>query len=277
MQHAFTQSNPIVLVGCGNMGRAMARGWLHSDIPANALFIIDPAIADNPLDGAVPQQCISSIDELPKNITAKAVILAVKPQVIDSVLPSVSGIVNEGSLVVSVAAGVTFAQMNRGITASAILIRAMPNTPAAVGAGITGLTAAGAIQLADKELALGLLSATGATVWIESEDQMNAVTAVSGSGPAYVFYMVECMAAAGVAQGLPEDVAMALARQTIIGAGQLMAADSDVPADELRRRVTSPGGTTAAALNELMQDGGLPALMEKAIKAANDRGAELAG
>ncbi|UTW60120.1 pyrroline-5-carboxylate reductase [Kordiimonas sp. SCSIO 12603] len=277
MQHVFSPDNPLILVGCGHMGHAMALGWLSAGVSPEAIFVIDPALDSACLPGVATKRCVTSFEELPKGTLAKAVVLAVKPQVIDRVLPQVAGVVDKNSLVISVAAGVTLDQMQRGIEHECVLIRSMPNTPAAVGAGITGLTAREGIAAADKTLARELLSATGATVWIDSEDQMNAVTAVSGSGPAYVFYMVECMAAAGVRQGLPEDVAMALARQTIIGAGRLLAADSDIEAAELRRRVTSPGGTTAAALNVLMQEEGLPDLMLKAIEAANKRGAELAG
>jgi pyrroline-5-carboxylate reductase len=277
MRKDFTPENALVLVGCGHMGRAMAQGWLKAGLDPKALFIADPVARQGSVDSVPAANYIPSLDLMPSGTQVRAVVVAVKPQIMDKVLPSLTGVINGATLIISIAAGVTLAQMARGVGADAVYVRAMPNTPAAVGAGITGVTAGPSISDADKILARELLTATGPTVWISDEDQMNAVTAVSGSGPAYVFHLVECMAAAGARQGLPEDVAMQLARQTIVGAARLMEAEADVSAADLRRRVTSPGGTTAAALEVIMHTGGMPDLMLKAVEAATKRGEELAG
>ena len=276
MQQDFTPNAPLILVGCGNMGQAMALGWLKAGLNPDAFFIVDPVAEAGTLQGVPACQYYKTADSLPTGLVAKVVILAVKPQIMNAVLPTVRSCVGRSSLVISIAAGVTIKQMQTGVNAEAIYVRAMPNTPAAVGAGITGVTAALGISDADKGLARSLMQATGQSVWIEEEQQMDAVTAVSGSGPAYVFHMVESMTAAGVKAGLPAGVAAQLARQTVIGAGQLMAAQAGVEAGELRTQVTSPGGTTAAALDVLMADDGLTDLMTRAIEAARARGEELA-
>jgi len=277
MQAIFSADNPLILVGCGHMGRAMAQGWLQSGLQATALYVADPAASASMLPEVPAANFVKAPSDLPHSMTARAIILAVKPQIMNKVLPSVTGVVGPETLVVSVAAGVTLAQMEAGIDKPAQYVRAMPNTPAAVGAGITGVTAANMI-VENQEIALSLMAATGSSVWIEDESLMDAVTGVSGSGPAYVFHMVEAMAAAGEAEGLDASTAAALARQTIIGAGQLMAHEAAVDAAELRERVTSPGGTTAAALDVLMQEGdGLKSLMRQAVRAATKRGKELAG
>jgi len=277
MKDAFSPEKPLVLVGCGHMGHAMAVGWLKAGLDPAALHVVDPHAAA----GAVPPlsevHLHGALEQLERGLMPRAIILAVKPQIIDGVLPLLAPLVSSETLVVSIAAGVTLDQMARGIDAEAVLVRAMPNTPAAVGAGISGLTAGDDISEGHKELARVLLTAMGPTVWLEHEDMMNAVTAVSGSGPAYVFHLVECMAAAGTREGLPEDIAMQLARQTVIGAARLMDVEEGVSAADLRRRVTSPGGTTAAALAVLMHEGAMPALMLDAVKAARMKGEELAG
>jgi len=278
LKDAFTPGNPLVLVGCGHMGRALASGWLKAGLNPDALYVVDPGANAEVLPQVPSDHFTTSIDQLGNGINTGAVILAVKPQTMDGILPQLAALVDQTTLVISIAAGVTLGQMVRGLNGRAVSVRAMPNTPAAVGAGITGLTAVENITDQQKQQACDLLSATGHTVWIESEDQMNMVTALSGSGPAYVFYLVEAMAAAGVRGGLSEDIAMQLARQTVVGSAHLMDVEKGVPAADLRRRVTSPGGTTAAALNVLMQkEGGMASLMQKAIEAADKRGAELAG
>ncbi|SDE69139.1 pyrroline-5-carboxylate reductase [Kordiimonas lacus] len=276
VQH-FSETSPLVLVGCGHMGRAMAQGWLRAGVPADHLYIVDPQAAPESLPGSKADHFVASAGFLPKGMKARAIVMAVKPQIMNDALPLMAPFIGDGTVVLSVAAGVTLDQMARGTGGKGTCVRVMPNTPAAIGQGISGLTAGSGISEDDRALALELMGATGEAVWIEREDQMDAVTGVSGSGPAYVFYMVECLAAAGVREGLPEDTAMALARQTVIGAGHLMDAETDVEAAELRRRVTSPGGTTAAALNVLMRADGLGQLMSDAVSAARKRGAELAG
>ncbi len=276
MREAFTAKSPIVLLGCGNMGRALASGWLAAGLDADALYIADPSKPIGALEGVAGDKYVESLATIPDGVEAKAIILAVKPQVINSVLPEVARLVKADTLIISVAAGVTFEQMRRGVATDAVYIRAMPNTPAAVGEGITGFTASGTISENDKALAHTLLSATGQALWVTEEALIDAVTSLSGSGPAYVFYMVEAMAAAGERVGLDSKSAMELARQTIIGAGQLLKTESDLSAGELRRRVTSPGGTTAAALDVLMAQGGLGDLMRNAVGAAYRRAKELA-
>jgi pyrroline-5-carboxylate reductase len=280
MKNNFSPTCPLVLVGCGRMGHAMAVGWLRAGLDPNALYIVDPdapSLDTATLPGVPDSNLMIALGMLDKTLDIRAIILAVKPQIMEGILALLAPLVGPRTLVISIAAGVTLGQMARALGTKALLVRAMPNTPAAVGAGITGITARADMDDTDKQLAHFLLGATGATVWIEDESLMNMVTAVSGSGPAYVFHMVECMAAAGVRGGLGEETAMQLARQTLIGAARLMAVEADVPAAELRRRVTSPGGTTAAALDVLMAKDGLADLMVQAIEAARRRGEDLAG
>ncbi len=281
MQNTYTPEAPLVLVGCGHMGRAMAQGWLQAGLDPASLYVIDPqALVDAPQGLAcVPRaNFIADTSLLSEGLTARAVVLAVKPQIMDSVLHTLKPILDHQSMIISIAAGVTLDQLARGVGFEATYVRAMPNTPAAVGAGITGFTAGVKLSTKQTEMVHTLLSATGQVVWIENEDQMNIVTAVSGSGPAYVFHMVEAMAAAGEAEGLEADTAMQLARQTLIGAARLLEHDSSVSIAEMRARVTSPGGTTAAALDVLMhKDGGLEDLMRRAVHAARKRGEDLAG
>ena len=276
----FTPDNPLMLVGCGNMGQALVRGWLTAGLDPSALIIVDPAahVDDLPeFNGAV---FAANGNDLPADTQARLVLLAVKPQVMNAVVETVASAIGAATLVVSVAAGVTLAQLRRGSPeglSGGLLVRAMPNTPAAVGAGVTGLVADTGVSEQDTLLVDAVMGAAGKTVWLSGEHLMDAVTAVSGSGPAYVFHMVEALAAAGAAAGLPHDQATILARQTIVGAARLLAVESDVDAGTLRQRVTSPGGTTAAALKVLMnpQDG-LTELMTRAVTAAKKRGAELA-
>ncbi|GHF18918.1 pyrroline-5-carboxylate reductase [Kordiimonas sediminis] len=275
MLDTFHSHAPLILVGCGNMGRAMAEGWLQAGLRPEALFVVDPGVTSGLLPGVPDDNYHTSADDLPSGIKAQALILATKPQIMDVALPPLASCVDAGSLVISVAAGVRVARFQQAFPHAPKIVRVMPNTPAAVGAGISGLYAVDAVDGASRTLTEALMAATGKTVWVEAEADIDKVTAVSGSGPAYVFHMVECMAAAGEALGLPSDAAMALARQTVIGAGRLMEAQPDTDAGELRRRVTSPGGTTAAALAILMEEDALKDLMAAAIKAAEKRGGEL--
>ncbi|NVJ97222.1 MAG: pyrroline-5-carboxylate reductase [Alphaproteobacteria bacterium] len=277
MQH-FSESAPLVLVGCGNMGQAMAMGWLRAGLSPDHLFVVDPGASADRLLGAKTENFVQTARDLPVGLKARVIVLAVKPQMMDNVIGLFGPFVDANTMIISVAAGITLGQLKGGIGGEGTYVRVMPNTPAAIGEGISGLAADPDISTENKCLAQELMHAVGDTVWVDDERLIDSVTSVSGSGPAYVFYMVECMAAAGVAQGLSEEVAMKLARQTVVGAAKLMDTDTDIPAAELRRRVTSPGGTTAAALNILMQaEGGLGQLMEKAITAARERGQELGG
>lgn len=271
----FTPDAPLILVGCGNMGKALVRGWLAAGLNPAALVIIDPVLEAGELVEGV--RTCRGAEECQGGPAARLLLLAVKPQVMNDVLASVTGLADSRTIAISVAAGVTLAQLRRGLGEGPALVRAMPNTPAAVGAGVTGLVGDAGVSEEDKALADAVMRAAGLTVWVESEDLMNAVTAVSGSGPAYVFHLVEALGAAGMAAGLGEKEATVLARQTIVGAAHLLEADAEVPAGTLRERVTSPGGTTAAALNILMASDGLKELMTKAVAAAKKRGEDLAG
>lgn len=258
----------LVLLGCGKMGSALLAGWLEAGLLPGSIWVLEP----NPtewlkgtgvhLNAGVP--------------AAPAVaLLAVKPQMMGAALPVLQALGNGRTLMVSIAAGTSIATFESVFGPRTPIVRTMPNTPAMVGRGITGICGNAHAGAAGLALARALMQAVGEVVELEGEHQIDAVTAVSGSGPAYVFHLIEAMAAGGVAQGLAPDVAMKLARATVCGAGEL-AWRSPETASQLRINVTSPGGTTAAALSVLMDETtGFPPLLEKAIKAAADRGREL--
>lgn len=258
----------LVLLGCGKMGSAMLEGWLGQGLPATSVWVLDPHPSD-----WLKTTGVHINTDLPAR--PAVVLLAVKPQMMGAALPQVQAMGGGGTLVVSIAAGTTIASFEQVFGAATPIVRAMPNTPAAVSRGITAIIGNATATAADLDLAEALLSAVGQVVRLESEAQMDAVTAVSGSGPAYVFHLIEALAAAGVAEGLPDALAMQLARATVCGAGEL-AHRAPETAAQLRVNVTSPGGTTAAALAVLMDDAdGLPALMRRAVAAAAARGREL--
>jgi pyrroline-5-carboxylate reductase len=255
----------MVLLGCGKMGGAMLEGWLGRGVPASAIHVIDPAPSDWLKGTGV--HLGSPLPERPA-----VLLLAVKPQAMDDALPQVARLGGPETLAISIAAGLPIARFEAALPAGTPIVRAMPNLPASVGRGITALVASPAAGEEALLLAEALLSAVGTTVRLQDEDQMDAVTAVSGSGPGYVFHMVEALAQAGEAQGLAPDLAMALARATVAGAGALLDS-SEGSAAELRMSVTSQKGTTAAGLAVLMAD--LPELMRRAVAAAADRAREL--
>lgn len=258
----------LVLLGCGKMGSAMLEGWLGQGLPATSVWVLDPHPSD-----WLKTTGVHINTDLPAR--PAVLLLAVKPQMMGAALPQVQAMGGGGTLVVSIAAGTTIASFEQVLSAATPIVRAMPNTPAAVSRGITAIIGNGTATAADLDLAEALLSAVGQVVRLESEAQMDAVTAVSGSGPAYVFHLIEALAAAGVAEGLPEALAMQLARATVCGAGEL-AHRAPESAAQLRINVTSPGGTTAAALAVLMDEAdGLPPLMRRAVAAAAARGREL--
>ncbi|MEL7114670.1 MAG: pyrroline-5-carboxylate reductase [Pseudomonadota bacterium] len=257
----------IVLLGCGKMGSAMLAGWLGEGLPPDAVTVLDPAPSD-----WLQSTGVRINAALPAS--PAVALIAVKPQMMGDALPQLQSL-GAATLFVSVAAGITIETFEAAL-GDVPIIRAMPNTPAAVGQGITAIIGNAKAGAAELDLAEALLSAVGQVVHLEREDQMDAVTAVSGSGPAYVFHLIETMAAAGVTQGLPEDIAMRLAKATVAGAGALAMAATEDPA-QLRVNVTSPAGTTAAALEVLMdKDRGFPVLLKEAVKAAADRSKELA-
>lgn len=268
-----SKDNPVVLVGAGKMGGAMLAGWLKTT-PANHFHIVDPAPASEMME-LISNESIPHSKSAPEGIAPSVVIVAVKPQVVDAVLPTIVTLADAKPVFISVLAGTPLATYENSLGADVAVIRAMPNTPAQVGRGITAGLANAAVSVEQKALAADLLAVTGAFVWVETEEQIDAVTAVSGSGPAYVFHMVEALAAAAEEAGLPSQLGLQLARATIEGAGELLY-QSDLDAGTLRKNVTSPGGTTAAALDVLTADEGLTALMIKAVAAAKRRAEELA-
>lgn len=253
----------VLLVGAGKMGSAMLRRW-HDLKIADDVLVVDTA------------RNLKSAADLPSEFIPDVMIFAVKPQTLPDILPEYRRFADAGALSISIAAGRTTAFFRGILGANAAVIRCMPNTPASIGEGITGAFAPANITANQRATAMALLSPVGEVVWVENEDLLDAVTALSGSGPAYVFLMIEAMAAAGEQLGLPADMAMKLARQTVIGAATLTKVEPQNSPQILRQSVTSPNGTTAAALNVLMQgETGLQALMQKALRAACDRAKEL--
>jgi pyrroline-5-carboxylate reductase len=260
----------IVILGCGKMGSAMLEGWLAGGLDPAMAWVVDPH--PSPRLEALAESGLHLNAPLPE--APAVLVIAVKPQMMAEALAG-RGALGAGTLVLSVAAGTTLATYEKVFGAQARIVRAMPNTPAAVGRGITALVGNAHAGEADLAAAEALMRAVGDVVRLEGEHQMDAVTAVSGSGPAYVFHLIEALAAAGEAEGLPADLAMRLARATVCGAGEL-ARRATESAGQLRVNVTSPGGTTAAALGVLMDpEAGLPPLMRRAVAAAAARGREL--
>ena len=258
----------LVLLGCGKMGSAMLNGWLRSGLPPKSVWVIDPHPS-----AWLKEQGVHIGGDLPAN--PAIAIIAVKPQMMADALPDVKVLGNGQTLVISIAAGTPIATFEAMLGEKTPIVRAMPNTPAAVGRGITALIGNANVMPDDMDLADGLLLSIGQTVRLDSEDQMDAVTAVSGSGPAYVFHLIETLAAAGEAEGLPADLAMQLAKATVGGAGEL-AEDVDDTPTQLRINVTSPNGTTQAALEVLMDaETGFPPLLRRAVAAAANRSREL--
>ena len=258
----------LVLLGCGKMGSALLAGWLNAGLPPKSIWVLEP----NPSEWlkATGVQLNEGVPPAPA-----VALLAVKPQMMGAALPALQALGNGKTLMVSIAAGTSIASFEATFGDKTPIVRTMPNTPAMVGRGITGICANTHAGAAGLTLAAELMSAVGEVVELDNEDQIDAVTAVSGSGPAYVFHLIEAMAAGGVAQGLSPEVAMKLARATVCGSGEL-AFRAPEAASQLRINVTSPGGTTAAALAVLMDaETGFPPLLARAIKAAADRGREL--
>ena len=267
---SVTDLGHTVLVGAGNMGGAMLARWpapSPSPSRAHAITVIDPGLTASPREGvdlAASTEGVAPADTL---------VVAVKPQMMGVVLPGLASLIGPRTVVVSVAAGTTVAAFSAALGTDAI-VRTIPNTPAMVGAGAIAAWAAPGVNAAQRARVDALLAANGLVAWVEAEADIDRATAVSGSGPAYVFHLVEALADAARGLGLDADAADALARQTVIGAGALLAA-SEEDAGTLRTRVTSPGGTTAAALHVLMADDGLRPLIKRAVDAAHGRAIEL--
>ena len=266
----------LLLVGCGKMGGALLSGWLDSGLVADSV-VVEPnreAVA-----GFAGQQAVRVHDraeDVPGDFTPEVVVLAVKPQTMDGVIPEYARFASAGAVFLSIAAGKPIAYFEQRLGTGAAIVRSMPNTPAAVGCGFTVCCANGNVRAEQSAACDQLLSAVGGVAWVDDESLLDAVTAVSGGGPAYVFLLIETLAKAGVASGLPEELAVAMARATVAGSGELARRSSE-DASKLRENVTSPGGTTLEALKVLMAPDGIQPLFDRAIAAATRRSKELAG
>jgi pyrroline-5-carboxylate reductase len=263
---------PILLIGAGRMGGALLKGWIANGLGPVVVLETHPSpqLRELTKRGVT---ILNTIEDAPRKV--RALVIALKPQILKAEAARLKAIASSGVPVISIAAGSSLKLMSKAWGKSARIIRAMPNTPGAIGEGISALYAPPNATARDRKLAESLLAALGETVWVKREADIDAVTAVSGSGPAYVFLMVEALAAAAAAEGLPADVALRLARKTIIGSGALLKADPS-SAEQLRKNVTSPKGTTEAALKVLMAKNGLPLLLKRAVSAARKRARQLA-
>ncbi|MBO0735594.1 MAG: pyrroline-5-carboxylate reductase [Alphaproteobacteria bacterium] len=273
MGEAGEQPRSIALVGCGKMGTAMLRGWVAAQT-ASRFLVVEPAGMPPGLGSVAEIAWYPAGEALPDGPPPDAVVFAVKPQVVDRVLPSYRRWARPETLFLSIVAGKTLTGLARHL-GSAAIVRTMPNTPAAIGRGITVACANALVGSAQRRLCDRLLAAIGESAWVEDEGLIDVVTAVSGSGPAYVFLLIEALAAAGEAEGLPANLALRLARSTAAGSGELARMSEESPA-QLRENVTSPGGTTRAALDVLMATDGLGPLIKRAVSAAAARSRELA-
>ena len=265
------QKTNILLVGCGNMGQALVRGWLAKDWPVSGIRAVEPDAETR----AAAQSLGIAVTAARDSVEADVVVLAAKPQQLDRILPEYADLVKRGSTFLTIAAGKPIAFYEALLGAGAAVVRAMPNTPAAIGQGMTVLVANSGVDEPGRETCESLMAAVGQVAWLEDEGLMDAVTAVSGSGPAYVFLLIECLTEAAIQVGLSGALADQLARTTVAGAGAY-ALSSELDAGELRRRVTSPGGTTEAALGVLAGNDELLGLMKRAVQAATERSRELA-
>ena len=266
----------LLLAGAGNMGSALLAGWLQEGLAPAQIIVQDPGPPPRASEllakhGLVARAAITSLPEPPA-----VIVTAVKPQVMDEVLPHLAKLAGKATVVLSIDAGRTIAGFEKHLPKGTAVVRSMPNTPAAIGRGITVGVPNAHVTPAQRAACDALLRAVGEVAWVDDEGLIDAVTAVSGSGPAYVFYLVECLADAAVKAGLAPALAQQLARATVAGSGELLRR-ADLGADVLRQNVTSPGGTTYAALQVLMAEkGGLPDLMREAVAAATRRSRELA-
>jgi pyrroline-5-carboxylate reductase len=269
----FRLAGPLLLIGAGKMGGALLEGWLKQGLDPATVFIQDPALSER-MKTLIARYGIVASDapELPAE--PAVILIAVKPDVAEKLLPEVDPMVGKNTVVLSIAAGRTLASLSRYLPENVSVVRAMPNTPASVGRGITVAIANANVTPEQKRECDALLYAVGDVVWVKDEALLDAVTAVSGSGPAYVFLLTECLEEAGVAAGLPHHLAKQLARATVAGAGELLRR-SELEPSELRKNVTSPKGTTAAALDVLMGKHGFQELLIRAIEVATKRSREL--
>ncbi len=267
----------LLLIGCGKMGGALLEGWIEKGLSPRSIIVVEPS-ADiaKELVGRFALNVVGNADDVPADHQPDVVVLAVKPQMMVDVVARYRPFKGKRCVFLSIAAGRTIRFFEQSLGEDAAIVRAMPNTPAAIRRGMTVACGNANVSLIHKELCIGLLDAVGDVAWIEDESLMDAVTAVSGSGPAYVFLLAETLARAGVEAGLSEELATRLARATVSGAGELLHR-SDQSAANLRQNVTSPGGTTAAALGVLMGEDGWQRVVDQAVAAAVRRSHELAG
>jgi pyrroline-5-carboxylate reductase len=271
----FEGAQPLLLVGAGKMGGAMLGRWLELGLDARQVTVLDPYLDKDHKKDLLRKHARVAVDAAEAGeANYRVVVLAVKPQSIDDALSAIASLVGSETAVVSIAAGVRLARLLHAFADRQPVIRAMPNTPAQIGSGVTVAIANAYVSPPQRSTVDALLAAVGKTAWVDDEGLIDAVTAVSGSGPAYVFLLAECLAEAARKAGLPQDLADMLARETVAGAGALLAAN---PLDLaiLRKNVTSPGGTTAAALSILMAEDGLQKLLTRAVEAARKRSIEL--
>ncbi|HLT01851.1 MAG TPA: pyrroline-5-carboxylate reductase [Geminicoccaceae bacterium] len=269
-------AGPLLLVGCGKMGGALLRGWLSRGLPPRDVVVVEPDAASRErVREEAGVIAVAESKSLPGDLQPRALVFAIKPQAMAAVLPAYATLAASGAVVLSIAAGTSIARFEAAFGERTPVVRAMPNTPAAIGQGVTALFANPHVSAAQRQLCSDLMAAVGTVHWIDDEAQMHAITAMSGGGPAYVFLLIETLARAGIASGLPEHLAWPLARGTVAGSGAL-AAQSEERVEVLRQNVTSPGGTTEAALAVLMADDGIQPLFDRAIAAATRRSHELA-
>lgn len=273
---AFSEDAPLLVIGCGKMGGALLAGWRACGLDMAHVWVVDPAPEPAAALGVERARIVAEAGRLPDGLTPKLILLATKPQVVPDALPGLARLAGPDAILLSIAAGTGITEIAEGLGAPTQIIRAMPNTPAAVGHGITAIHAGDGAAAESRALVDAMMATAGDVVWLADEADLHAVTAASGSGPAYVFHLVECLAAAAEDQGLAPELAGKLAAQTIIGAGRLLEAGGE-DAATLRRNVTSPDGTTAAALDVLMGQDGLARLITEAVRAATRRSRELAG
>ncbi|WP_414473496.1 pyrroline-5-carboxylate reductase [Microvirga sp. M2] len=273
--HPERLPSSLILVGAGKMGGSMLEGWLDVGMNPSGVTVIDPRPSEEMTRLCAEKGIALNPSDQPSG--PDVLVLAVKPQMLETAAPALNGYLGPQTLIISILAGKTIGDLTGRLPAASAVVRAMPNLPASIGRGATGAAANAQVSETQRLMADALLASNGIVEWLPSEDLIDAVTAVSGSGPAYVFHLVECLAEAGAAAGLPPDLAQRLARATVTGAGELLFR-SDLPPATLRQNVTSPGGTTAAALEILMRDpDGLKDLMREAVAAAKRRAGELAG
>ena len=268
---------PLLLIGCGKMGSAMLAGWRARGFDAKDIVVVEPsAELASSIHDRHGVSVVADAAALPDELKPAALVFAVKPQVMETVVRDFRHFAENGAWVLSIAAGTPIGFFLSRLGASTAIVRAMPNTPAAIGRGITALCANRYVTATQRMAAEALVEAVSEAVWLDDESLMDVVTAVSGSGPAYVFLLIEALAEAGEKNGLPADIAERLAEVTVAGAGELARQSDDIAA-ELRRHVTSPGGTTEAALEVLMAEDGMQSLFDRAVAAAVQRGKDLAG